>query len=61
MEAAGREFFERVRRGYLAVAREHPERFLVIDGMRSVGDIAKDIRRAVERRHVQLNSEEKRQ
>jgi dTMP kinase len=60
MENAGREFYERVRSGYLAIAREHPGRFLVIDGMRSVNAIALDIRRAVEQRHGQLNREEKR-
>lgn len=59
MEVAGREFFERVRNGYLAIAREHPERFIVIDGMRSVGDIARVIGRAVEERHVQLHREER--
>ncbi|HTY59063.1 MAG TPA: dTMP kinase [Bacteroidota bacterium] len=53
MEAAGREFYERVRTGYLAIANGHPERFVVIDGMRSVNDIARDIRRAVEERYAQ--------
>ena len=55
MEAAGREFYERVRTGYLAIANGHPERFVVIDGMRSVNDIARDIRRAVEERYAQLH------
>ncbi len=50
MENAGREFYERVRGGYLAIAREHPGRFVVVDGMRGVNDIARDIRRAVEQR-----------
>ena len=59
MENAGREFYERVRKGYLAIAREHPGRFIVIDGMRNVNDIAQDIRRAVEERLGQPHREEK--
>ena len=59
MENAGREFYERVRKGYLAIAREQPERFVVIDGMRNVDDIARDIRRAVEERLEQPQREEK--
>ena len=59
MENAGKEFYERVRRGYLAIARAHPERFMDIDGMRGVNDIAREIRRAVEERHEQLHREEK--
>jgi dTMP kinase len=59
MENAGREFYERVRKGYLAIAREQPGRFVVIDGMRNVNDIARDIRRAVEERLEQPQREEK--
>jgi dTMP kinase len=59
MENAGREFYGRVRNGYLAIAREQPGRFIVIDGMRSVSDIALDIRRAVEERFEQLHREER--
>jgi dTMP kinase len=59
MESAGREFYERVRRGYLAIARDNPERFVVVDGMREKEAIARDIRRAVERRHEQLHREER--
>jgi len=52
MESAGRDFYTRVREGYLILAREDPERFLVVDGMRTVEDIARDIARAVgERQH----------
>ena len=32
MEAGDREFFERVRKGYLALSERFPERFVVIDG-----------------------------
>ena len=59
MENAGREFYERVRKGYLAIAREQPGRFVVINGMRNVNDIALDIRRAVEERLEQPHREEK--
>ena len=55
MENAGRAFYERVRKGYLAIAREQPGRFVIIDGMRHVNDIALDIRRAVEERLGQLH------
>ena len=59
MEKSGRAFFERVRKGYLAIAREQPGRFVVIDGMRNVNDIARDIRRAVDERLEQPHREEK--
>jgi len=55
MEGGGREFFERVREGYLAIAREHPERVRVFDGMRSIDLVAADILRAVGERQEQLH------
>ncbi|HTS00690.1 MAG TPA: dTMP kinase [Bacteroidota bacterium] len=55
MEKGGREFFERVRRGYLAIAREHPDRVRVVDGMRSVEPVAAEILRAVGERQEQLH------
>ena len=55
MEAAGREFYERVRKGYLEIANGHRERCVIIDGMRSINDIARDIGRAVEERYAQLH------
>ncbi|GIV52123.1 MAG: thymidylate kinase [Candidatus Kapaibacterium sp.] len=36
MEDAPEAFFERVRRGYLAIAAREPERVVVLDGMQSV-------------------------
>jgi dTMP kinase len=59
MEASGREFYERVRAGYLSIARQHPERVVVIDGMRPVNEIALDVRRTVEQRFEQLYREER--
>jgi len=55
MEKGGRDLFERVRRGYLAIAREHPERVRVVDGMRGVDLVAADILRAVGERQEQLH------
>jgi dTMP kinase len=45
-----REFLERVREGYLVLAREHPERIVVLDGKRSIEEIHRDVVREVERR-----------
>ncbi|HTO93843.1 MAG TPA: dTMP kinase [Bacteroidota bacterium] len=55
MEGGGRQLFERVRNGYLAIAREHPDRVRVVNGMRSVDLVAADIRRAVGERQEQLH------
>jgi dTMP kinase len=54
MEAAGREFYERVRTGYLAIAREHPGRFAVIDGMQDIEDVAREVNNAIEQLHERL-------
>lgn len=43
MERSGREFFERVREGYLAIAQSDPQRFVVIDGHRNREAIHADI------------------
>jgi dTMP kinase len=43
MERAGREFFERVREGYLAIATDDPARMVVIDGARDRSAIHDDI------------------
>ncbi|AIY87221.1 thymidylate kinase [Thermotoga sp. 2812B] len=45
-----REFLERVREGYLVLAREHPERIVVLDGKRSIEEIHRDVVREVKRR-----------
>jgi len=50
MEASGIAFYERVRRGYHALAASHRERFIVIDGMRAVETVEEDIWRALARR-----------
>lgn len=47
MEAAGREFFTRVRDGYHALAGAEPERFVRIDGMRTPDEVHAEIMTAV--------------
>jgi len=44
-EAAGREFHERLREGYLRLAAAEPRRFAVIDGDRPIDAVAEDIAR----------------
>lgn len=43
-------FHEDIRKGYLALAAAEPARFLVIDGRASIGDIAGNIREALQDR-----------
>ncbi len=43
MEDQNRAFFEKVRNGYLKIARQESERFYVIDGKRTIKSIAEEI------------------
>lgn len=43
MESSGTEFFERVRQGYLEIAKQEPERVKVIDSKQSVEEIHDEI------------------
>ena len=43
MESAGMEFFNRVRNGYLEIAKHEPERVKVVNAARSIEDIHKDV------------------
>lgn len=43
MESAGKEFFNRVRNGYLELAKQEPERIKVIDSTRSILEVQKDV------------------
>ena len=43
MESAGVEFFERVRKGFLDIAKQEPDRVKVIDSTQSIEDIHKQI------------------
>ena len=43
MESAGIEFFERVRQGYLEIAKQEPNRVKVVDSKQSIEEIHKQI------------------
>ena len=43
MESAGVEFFERVRQGYLEIAKQEPKRVKVVDSKQSIEEIHKQI------------------
>ncbi len=43
MESAGIEFFERVRKGFLEIAKQEPERVKVVDSTQSIEEIHKQI------------------
>ena len=47
MESGGNEFFNRVRNGYLEIAKSDPDRVVVIDASRSIEDIFEDVKEAV--------------
>jgi dTMP kinase len=46
-EAKGQAYHERVREGFLALAAREPDRFVVVDGARDVGEVAAGVWRAV--------------
>ena len=43
IESAGNEFFQKVREGYLEIAKNNQNRIKVIDAMQSIDDINKSI------------------
>jgi dTMP kinase len=49
IESKGLAYHEKVRRGFLAMARERPRRFAIIDGTRSEDQVAAAIQEAVAR------------
>ena len=49
MESAGIEFFERVRQGFLEIAKQEPDRVKVVDSKQSIEDIHKQILELVAR------------
>ncbi|WP_306116790.1 MULTISPECIES: dTMP kinase [unclassified Roseovarius] len=49
-ESFGTDMQRRMREGFLALAEEFSNRFIVIDGAREVADVALDVRNAVEAR-----------
>ena len=48
MESAGMEFFNRVRQGYLEIAKQEPQRVKVLDAKKSIEDILKDVIELIE-------------
>ncbi|MBM2846785.1 MAG: dTMP kinase, partial [Bacteroidetes bacterium] len=50
MESGGREFYERVRKGYLDIARHEAGRFVLVDGLASIDAVKTQVWQAVERR-----------
>ena len=48
MESAGVEFFNRVREGYLELAKQEPERICVLDATKSIDEIHKEVVKIVE-------------
>ena len=49
MESAGTEFFNRVRNGYLKIAKSEPERVKIIDATRSIEEIHQDVVKHVQK------------
>lgn len=47
MESSGKAFYEKVRHGYHETAREEPRRFVVVDGLKSIQELEKEIWSAV--------------
>jgi len=47
-EKEGMEFFERVRKGYLEIARQQPERVKIVDGSGSIAEVQEAVRRIIE-------------
>ncbi|MBQ8669192.1 dTMP kinase [bacterium] len=43
MESAGKDFFNRVRNGYLELAKQEPERIKVINSTKSIEEVHKDV------------------
>jgi len=43
MESAGAEFFERVRQGFLEIAKQEPQRVKIVDSTQTIEDIHKQI------------------
>jgi dTMP kinase len=55
MEGSGKAFYERVRNGYREIARRESQRFVTINGMSSVEEIAQEIWKLVEKK-LSVNS-----
>jgi len=49
IESSGRQFFERVRQGYLDAAAAEPEKIKLLDGAKSVDDLTKEVLDVIEK------------
>lgn len=49
MESSGNDFFNRVRNGYLELAKQEPERIRVIDSTKSIDEIHENVLKVVEK------------
>ena len=56
MEAAGIEFFNRVRQGYLEIAKQEPERIKVIDSSQSIEYVHKKIVEIIKNEYPRFKS-----
>ncbi len=54
MEGSGRAFYERVRDGYRALAAADPQRWVSLDGLRPIDELAETIWNAVEQKQKAL-------
>jgi dTMP kinase len=54
-EALGEDFLERVRQGYLKIAREEPERFVVLDALATPPELSQQIQQEVKQRWPNLS------
>lgn len=54
-EALGEDFLERVRQGYLKIAREEPERLVVLDALATPGELSRQIQQEVKQRWPNLS------
>ncbi len=52
MESAGKEFFNKVRNGYLEIAKSEPDRVKVIDSTRTIEEVHKDVVAIVEKLNI---------
>ena len=52
LEQEKRSFHEKVRKGFLKLAKSAPRRFSVIDATQTRDEVAQEVRRAVEKRLV---------
>lgn len=52
MESGGDEFFNRVRQGYLEIAKQEPERIEVINAARSIEEVFEDVKKSFKTRSL---------